>query len=417
MANQNIVVSGWNAVVHLPASYTANPTKKYPTIIFFPGLGEVGTDVNKLRANGPSAYIDGGWNGITNGVEFIVISLQPSSAYPGRDAVEARLKLLKAQYRIDVTNVFLTGLSHGGGMAGAHVSYSTFYKEVKAIATYAGMLMDWTGGKPFSQFDPFAVNGGKMLVAEQADDIRYNDQVVNRMNSIKAGSGEYYITRFGGAPYGHDSWDDFYGGKGKVPQKLTNNKTVYEWFADRVGVIPNVPPVVNAGIDQIITLPLNQTTLTATASDTDGSITKIQWSVVSGSGVITSPTSLSTLVSGLTEGVTEFKIEVTDDRGAVSSDNIRINVLPDPKAKTIKVSGPVGIEEKHIDKILNVIGAVQFNVPPSKTYTPKEGDTFTLYNETGHEVTFPDGTKNSTKKAWINITFINNKYEIYGKLQ
>ena len=78
-------VNGWNAYVHLPDSYGSG-SKSYPTIIFFPGLGEIGTVASKVISQGPGAYIAQGWNGNVqvdgNTVEFIVISLQTPNAYP-----------------------------------------------------------------------------------------------------------------------------------------------------------------------------------------------------------------------------------------------------------------------------------------------------------------------------------------------
>lgn len=80
-----IKIDGWNAYVHLPANYNST-TSTYPTIIFFPGVGEVGTNAALVINNGPGAYIKQGWNGnvIVDGstVEFIVISLQPPAQYP-----------------------------------------------------------------------------------------------------------------------------------------------------------------------------------------------------------------------------------------------------------------------------------------------------------------------------------------------
>src|SRR6476661_1322836 len=79
-------IDGWNAYVHLPNDYTDSVTKKYPVIIFVPGLGEVGTDPSKLLVYGPSKYVNEGHNMIftVNGkVEKpIVISIQPASAWP-----------------------------------------------------------------------------------------------------------------------------------------------------------------------------------------------------------------------------------------------------------------------------------------------------------------------------------------------
>ncbi|HRD44559.1 MAG TPA: hypothetical protein PLN30_12420, partial [Ferruginibacter sp.] len=37
------VVNGWNYIVTTPVGYNANDV--YPTLIFFPGIGEIGTDV------------------------------------------------------------------------------------------------------------------------------------------------------------------------------------------------------------------------------------------------------------------------------------------------------------------------------------------------------------------------------------
>src|SRR5205085_12588630 len=70
-------INGWNAYVHLPSSYNSTSTT-YPVIIFFPGIGEIGTNASSVISNGPGAYINQGWNGNvqvgTNNVEFIVIS-------------------------------------------------------------------------------------------------------------------------------------------------------------------------------------------------------------------------------------------------------------------------------------------------------------------------------------------------------
>src|ERR1700748_3131739 len=84
-----IQVNGWNAYVHLPSDYTTSKT--YPTIIFFPGAGEIGTNASLVIANGPGAYITQGWNGNiaigTDTAKFIVISLQPPSGYPAESLI------------------------------------------------------------------------------------------------------------------------------------------------------------------------------------------------------------------------------------------------------------------------------------------------------------------------------------------
>jgi len=64
-------VGGWN--------YYVTGSNGGAALIFFPGLGEIGNDINRLISNGPHAYINAGNNPL-NG--WKVISLQPPTAYP-----------------------------------------------------------------------------------------------------------------------------------------------------------------------------------------------------------------------------------------------------------------------------------------------------------------------------------------------
>ena len=219
-------VAGWNAYVHLPSDYDQT-SKKYPTILFFPGLGEVGNDPNKLIANGPSAYLMQGWDGSALGVQFIVISLQPPSAWPRPWTVKEKIDLLKAQYRIG--DYYMTGLSMGGWTA---LWYSYYYpNEIKklvgvesVVPTDYGISIDYKAP---------ALAGQHYLLFEQQNDYRKNDSVVYWMNQYSPGSSFYQYTTFGGG--GHCCWNEFYGGGGKQPGVFNINgrqQTLYEWIAE-----------------------------------------------------------------------------------------------------------------------------------------------------------------------------------------
>ncbi len=89
----------------------------------------------------------------------------------------------------------------------------------------------------------------------------------------------------------------------------------------------NAAPVANAGPDRAITLPANSVTLSGSATDADGTIAAFSWSQVSGPPATLSGAGTATLsVSGLTAGVSAFRLTATDDDGATGSDEVSVTV-------------------------------------------------------------------------------------------
>ena len=91
----------------------------------------------------------------------------------------------------------------------------------------------------------------------------------------------------------------------------------------------NIPPVANAGTDINITLPVSTATLNGSAStDPDGTISTYAWSQISGPAqfTIASAGTATTAVSNLVAGVSSFRLQVTDNGGAVSADTIMVTV-------------------------------------------------------------------------------------------
>jgi hypothetical protein len=100
-------------------------------------------------------------------------------------------------------------------------------------------------------------------------------------------------------------------------------------YADAVVTPTNQPPVANAGADITITLPISNTTLNGSNStDPDGTISTYRWTQVSGpsTATIASNASATTGVSSLIAGTYVFRLTVTDDKGATSSDDVTVSV-------------------------------------------------------------------------------------------
>ncbi len=97
-----------------------------------------------------------------------------------------------------------------------------------------------------------------------------------------------------------------------------------------VNAIVNLPPVVSAGTTQTITLPTSTVNLKGTATDSTGTIASYAWSQSSGpaGATITTPTGLSSTVTGLTAGTYVFVLKVTDSYGLSATASVTIIVNP-----------------------------------------------------------------------------------------
>ncbi len=109
------------------------------------------------------------------------------------------------------------------------------------------------------------------------------------------------------------------------PNSIVN--LVYKSAASGGG---NNPPSITPIDDVVITLPVNSVSLTANATDSDGTIASYSWIKVSGpaGGNISSATTAATNITSLSQGTYLYRVTVTDDDGGVSSEDVGITVLP-----------------------------------------------------------------------------------------
>lgn len=103
----------------------------------------------------------------------------------------------------------------------------------------------------------------------------------------------------------------------------------------------NNPPVANAGANITITLPVSSTTLSGSATDSDGTISSYSWARVSGpaSHTFANANAASTLVSNLVQGTYVFRLTVTDDDGATDTDDVTVVVNAAPNQAPVANAG------------------------------------------------------------------------------
>ena len=103
---------------------------------------------------------------------------------------------------------------------------------------------------------------------------------------------------------------------------------------DTIVVTVNASPIANAGTDKLVTPPANSSTLTGTGTDADGTISSFAWLKIAGpsSGTIATPTVATTALNSLVQGVYQFQLTVTDNRGATGRDTIVVTVDIPPVA-------------------------------------------------------------------------------------
>ncbi len=112
--------------------------------------------------------------------------------------------------------------------------------------------------------------------------------------------------------------------------RVTDNSGAFARATVQITVNPeNIPPVANAGPDQIITLPDNKVTLNGKGSDVDGTVTGYKWKQISGpADKLTSLYTPTTVVDALIEGSYQFELTVTDNKGATGKDTVGVVVQP-----------------------------------------------------------------------------------------
>ncbi|WP_153798405.1 PKD domain-containing protein [Foetidibacter luteolus] len=327
---------------YLPADY-ATSTKKYPLIIFMHGIGEVGNGsqdaLQKILKNGIPKLINNGTfpktftvNGKTE--SFIVISPQISTTARNTAMIRNMLDYCIANYRVDASRVYLTGLSQGGGTTWQFL-FGNYYSKATGNVILGSRLaaaVPICGNYPSSESSAATVaktglpvnifhNNGDPTVAPANSIGWYNN--LNAANISPRAMLTLYTAN------SHDAWTKTYD-----PNNKQNGLNIYEWmlqyyrtsstkvesvFTSSAPAPTNEAPVAAISGNSSTTLPVDSVVLSGTGSkDNDGSIKSYSWKCTAGTSgyALSGATSSSLKVSKLSAGSYTFQLTVTDDKGA-----------------------------------------------------------------------------------------------------
>jgi predicted esterase len=310
----------------LPALYYKT-TKRYPLIVFLHGVGELasskgltglnccGVPYHAARNTFPASFAapDGSRH------SFIAISPQ-FRVRANADQVQSVINYAKTKYRIDASRIYVTGLSLGGGMTW---DYSVLHgQNAAAIVPVCGGTKPTTtlAQQLASKYLPAwgIYSYADEYIPEQwgIDWFRWIDAA----NPVIAPKTKLTIrasdTHIGIWKYAYN------------PINRVDGKNIYEWMLQYKRDFNNAP-IARAGDDRSIPVAWNyMPTLNATAStDADGWIAKFTWTKISGAScTIATATAGKTKITGLVAGSYTFRVTVTDNKGASSTDDVIIKM-------------------------------------------------------------------------------------------
>jgi predicted peptidase len=195
-----------NYLLYLPEDYE-DSEKQFPLVLFLHGMGERGTDIEKVKTHGIPKLISEGKE-----FPFIVVSPQcPDEYFWNDDVLIALLDEIEQNYRVDKNKIYVTGLSMGG-----HGTWTLALAQPNRFAAIAPVC-GWGHPVEFcklAQMPIWVFHGAKDFVVPLND----SEQIVEQLK--KCGSTKVKFTIYPEAT--HDSWTETY-----------NNEELYKWFLEQ----------------------------------------------------------------------------------------------------------------------------------------------------------------------------------------
>ncbi len=300
---------------YLPPDYNSN-TNKYPVVFFFHGLGERGdteADLPAVAKNGPPKHVKNGYK-----FPFILISPQLKKNKTGwpNSYMDQVIEHCKTYLRIDLSRLYITGLSLGGGGSWGYTQDAVLGQKVAATAIVCGSSNNTGKACSFglTNLPVWAFHGdadGTVSVNKSINMVKAINNCVPAPNPLAK------LTIYPGV--GHNSWDRAY-----LTDNSLHTPNLYQWLLQ----FRNDGIVVNAGADQTVNLPTNSTTVAGSASIPNATITSYAWTKINGPSVTIGNASTPTLsLTNLVAGIYTFRLTATSSNGETASDDVVITVV------------------------------------------------------------------------------------------
>lgn len=192
-------------LLHLPKDYDQTSNQQWPLILFLHGRGESGSDLDRVKREGIPKEIEEGGE-----FPFIIVSPQCSEDSYWTKELEPLQRLLsevQANYNVDQSRIYLTGLSMGG--------FGSWHLAARSPETFAA-IAPVCGGGEIEKAEAIKDIPAWVFHGDQ-DDIVPIQRSAEMVEVIKKHGGDIHFSVYEGV--GHDSWTETY-----------RNPKLYEWF-------------------------------------------------------------------------------------------------------------------------------------------------------------------------------------------
>lgn len=222
-------------LIYLPYDYEKEPDRKYPILFSYHGVGEAGSDLNKLASAGLPGLLKNGMrlDNITNPADgkkysFIVVSALHGIWSPNSAWLPYTMRWVCKNFRGDSTRVYTTGYSAGGQIALGTI-FAPF-ERAKLVSASVPMSPAWHDTKDSVNIGLCGINTWFISGSndgQYTNVAKFANEVCNRQFT-----GSSKITIFQG---GHCCWNTFYNKEWRE-----SGMSIYEWMLQfsKSGTLP-----------------------------------------------------------------------------------------------------------------------------------------------------------------------------------